>query len=120
MRVGDPESTKYVLWSRVLRALDDIPKKTKGIVSLKNLPEDKEYLIPTINSLKESRLHLEKLSEGSHTNKLLQEDWNRLGRFNFKFSLIKEIQDRNLLPYFFLQACTERKPYYNQADEKLS
>lgn len=64
----------------------------KGILQIKNLNNNKVFLVSSLNlNASSNRLKLQ-LKVGSHPNKELQQDWNKLGSENFSIDILETLE----------------------------
>ena len=62
---------------------------------IKNLTNNKVYIGETIRGELRWKQHLSRLRGGYHTNKLLQEEFNKYGEEAFEWSILKEFESEN-------------------------
>lgn len=80
--------------------------KTSGIYQIINLQNGKCYIGQSINLSNRCAKHKKDLSQNVHTNKYLQNAWNKYGELNFEFrKVIDLIGDKTLL--------TQAEQYWN-------
>ena len=65
--------------------------KPAGIYQVKNLTNGKVLLGSSLNLEGPLNRHKFMLKIGSHTNKVLQQDWNELGPEKFTFEILEEV-----------------------------
>ena len=82
------------------------------IYSIKNKTLGKEYIGSTSNFPQRKRRHLTELRRNLHTNKKLQNAWNKYGAENFDFSIVEECreEDLNIREQYYINTF---KPFYN-------
>ena len=66
---------------------------TSGIYRIYCKSEDKSYIGKSINIEERWKNHLNGLKKGKHHNKKLQKDFNKYGKDDFEFSVLKEVND---------------------------
>ena len=71
--------------------------KKAGVFILKNKINHKVFIGSSIDLKRPGHRLLWELDNGSHPNWKLQEDWNRLGKDNFSFEILKEMEDNDKL-----------------------
>lgn len=74
------------------------------IYKIENLLNAKIYIGSTIDFDRRKKDHIRDLNNNKHHSAKLQRSWNKYGENNFKFEIIEEVIDRNLL--------LEREQYY--------
>lgn len=65
-----------------------------GIYCIKNLINEKRYIGQSGNILKRWNSHISDLKNGSHRNRLLQSDFDKVGIEGFSFTVLEELEDR--------------------------
>ena len=65
-----------------------------GIYCIKNLINEKRYIGQSGNILKRWNSHISDLKNGSHRNRLLQSDFDKVGVEGFSFTVLEELEDR--------------------------
>lgn len=68
-------------------------RKIKCIYSLECIVTNKIYIGQTQDFNRRKREHLSKLNRNIHSNKNLQDDWNKYSPEKFKWSILEEIED---------------------------
>lgn len=68
-----------------------------GIYKITNLVNGKYYIGSAVNTKGRFATHISQLNSGKHGNKYLQKAWDKYGKENFKFEVIEEIYDKNIL-----------------------
>lgn len=68
-----------------------------GIYKIENLINGKIYVGKTLHLNKRFKEHLWELKKGNHFNRYLQNSWNKYGEENFKFSILEEVSNKDLL-----------------------
>lgn len=84
-----------------------------GIYKINNLITGCFYIGSAINIYQRTRIHLWYLRKGIHTNKHLQNSFNKYGEENFEFSIIEKLEDTKQLidkEQFYIDLL---KPKYN-------
>ena len=71
--------------------------KKVGVYILRNKINHKVFIGSSIDLKKPGHRLLWELDRGSHPNWKLQEDWNRLGKDNFSFEVLEEMEDNGKL-----------------------
>jgi len=66
--------------------------KPAGVYQVKNLVNGKVLLGSSLNLEGPLNRHKFMLKIGSHTNKVLQKDWNELGSDQFVFEILEQVQ----------------------------
>lgn len=84
-----------------------------GIYQIKNLLNGKIYIGSSINCSSRYRKHFNDLLKNKHVNKILQNSWNKHKPFNFEFSIIEEISDKDKLINREQYYIDVLKPNYN-------
>ena len=74
-----------------------------GIYKIENLVNNKVYIGQAVNINNRWKGHLKELKHNNHTNRHLQNAWNKYGEENFKFDIIEECEEDKL---------TEREQYW--------
>ena len=69
--------------------------KPSGVYQVKNLVNGKVLLGSSLNLEGPLNRHRFMLKVGSHTNKVLQQDWNELGAEKFAFEILEEVKRRD-------------------------
>jgi group I intron endonuclease len=72
-------------------------EKIVGIYTITNLKNNKFYLGSSSDIYKRWQEHINDLNSNRHINSLLQNAWNKYGKENFKFEIIKIIMDNTQL-----------------------
>lgn len=75
----------------------------KGIYKIENLINGKVYIGQSVDIYDRLRSHKNRLCNGTHINKHLQNSWNKYGECNFDFSIIERCG---------LKKLTEREQYW--------
>nr|DAI37852.1 MAG TPA: intron associated endonuclease [Caudoviricetes sp.] len=73
---------------------------TSGIYRIYCKSEDKSYIGKSINIEERWKQHLYELKKGNHINNKLQKVFNKYGKDNFEFSILKEIDDYYEIAYY--------------------
>lgn len=73
---------------------------TSGIYRIYCKSEDKSYIGKSINIEERWKQHLYELKKGNHINNKLQKVFNKYGKDNFEFSILKEIDDYHEIAYY--------------------
>lgn len=73
---------------------------TSGIYRIHCKSEDKSYIGKSINIEERWKQHLYELKKGNHINNKLQKVFNKYGKDNFEFSILKEIDDYYEIAYY--------------------
>lgn len=73
---------------------------TRGIYRIYCKSEDKSYIGKSINIEERWKNHLNGLKKGKHHNKKLQKVFNKYGKDDFEFSILKEIDDYYEIAYY--------------------
>ena len=73
---------------------------TSGIYKIYCKSEDKSYIGKSINIEERWKQHLYELKKGNHINNKLQKVFNKYGKDNFEFSILKEIDDYYEITYY--------------------
>lgn len=73
---------------------------TSGIYKITNLINHKIYIGSSINIKTRLARHLNDLKSNKHYNKHLQASWNKYEKENFKFEVLKEVKNLELLIRF--------------------
>ena len=68
-----------------------------GIYAIVNLLNGKRYIGSAVKLRARKNLHLHELRKDKHPNKHLQHSFNKYGEQFFKFIIIEEVEDENLL-----------------------
>ena len=68
--------------------------KRASVFILKNNINHKVYIGSSVDLKKPGHRLLWELDRGSHPNWKLQEDWNKLGKENFSFEVLEEMEDK--------------------------
>lgn len=68
-----------------------------GIYKIENLINGKIYVGKTLHLNKRFKEHLWELKKGKHFNEYLQNSWNKYGEENFKFSILEEVSNKDIL-----------------------
>lgn len=68
-----------------------------GIYKIENLINGKIYVGKTLHLNKRFKEHLWELKKGNHFNEYLQNSWNKYGEENFKFCILEEVSNKDLL-----------------------
>lgn len=89
-----------------------------GIYKITNQANGKFYIGSSNNTQKRWREHLNLLMQNTHYNEYLQKAWNKYGKESFKFSVIEEVKDVNILfnreqVHLDETRCYEREIGYN-------
>ena len=69
--------------------------KPAGVYQVKNLVNAKVLLGSSLNLEGPLNRHKFMLKIGSHTNKVLQQDWNELGAEKFAFEILEEVKRKD-------------------------
>lgn len=87
-------------------------RKTSGIYKIINLVNKKFYIGSTNNLYKRKNEHFGQLKRGCHCNSYLQKSFNKYKEENFKFKIIANCKNENLLRFeqFFID---KLEPDYN-------
>ena len=69
---------------------------TKGIYAIRNKITGCAYIGQSVVSI-ENRWssHIAVLKKGKHTNKFLQDDWDKYGIDNYEFIILEEVDDKS-------------------------
>ena len=70
---------------------------TSGIYRIYCKSEDKSYIGKSINIEERWKNHLNGLKKGKHHNKKLQKVFNKYGKDDFEFSILKEVNEENIV-----------------------
>ena len=73
---------------------------TSGIYRIYSKSENKNYIGKSINIEERRKMHLNELKKGKHHNKKLQKTFNKYGKDDFEFSILKEIDDYYEIYYY--------------------
>ena len=73
---------------------------TSGIYRIYSKSENKNYIGKSINIEERWKIHLNELKKGKHHNKKLQKTFNKYGKDDFEFSILKEIDDYYEIYYY--------------------
>ena len=73
---------------------------TSGIYRIYCKSEDKSYIGKSINIEERWKNHLNELKKGKHINKKLQKVFNKYGKDDFEFSILKEVDDYYEITYY--------------------
>ena len=73
---------------------------TRGIYRIYCKSEDKSYIGKSINIEERWKNHLNELKKGKHINKKLQKVFNKYGKDDFEFSILKEVDDYYEITYY--------------------
>lgn len=68
-----------------------------GVYRIRNLRNGRKYIGSSVNILRRFRNHKWMLENGSHTNSRLQRDWNKYGKKNFRFEIVKLCKRKQLI-----------------------
>jgi hypothetical protein len=69
-------------------------KRPLGVFLIRNLENDKVFVVAGLNLAGIMNRHRFALSAGNHANKELQNDWTRLGADSFAFEILDQIELR--------------------------
>lgn len=89
-----------------------------GVYMIKNKVNGKYYVGSSVNIESRWQQHIKSLDEGNHTNKHLQNAWNKYGKSNFDFLVLEETSLQNLRDRetYYLQIFDCTKKGYNLID----
>ena len=73
---------------------------TSGIYRIYSKSENKNYIGKSINIEERRKIHLNELKKGKHHNKKLQKTFNKYGKDDFEFSILKEVDDYYEITYY--------------------
>ena len=73
---------------------------TSGIYRIYCKSEDKSYIGKSINIEERWKNHLNELKKGNHINNKLQKVFNKYGKDDFEFSILKEVDDYYEITYY--------------------
>ena len=73
---------------------------TSGIYRIYCKSEDKSYIGKSINIEERWKIHQNELKKGKHHNKKLQKVFNKYGKDDFEFSILKEVDDYYEITYY--------------------
>lgn len=73
---------------------------TSGIYRIYSKSENKNYIGKSINIEERWKIHLNELKKGKHHNKKLQKTFNKYGKDDFEFSILKEVDDYYEIYYY--------------------
>ena len=73
---------------------------TSGIYRIYSKSENKNYIGKSINIEERRKIHLNELKKGKHHNKKLQKVFNKYGKDDFEFSILKEVDDYYEITYY--------------------
>ena len=73
---------------------------TSGIYRIYSKSENKNYIGKSINIEERWKIHLNELKKGKHHNKKLQKTFNKYGKDDFEFSILKEVDDYYEITYY--------------------
>ncbi len=73
---------------------------TRGIYRIYCKSEDKSYIGKSINIEERWKIHQNELKKGKHHNKKLQKVFNKYGKDDFEFSILKEVDDYYEITYY--------------------
>ena len=68
-----------------------------GIYCIKNIITETVYIGSSINIKQRWYKHIKQLQNNMHPNSYLQNAWNKYGKSNFKFSILKRVNNKKLL-----------------------
>lgn len=74
-----------------------------GVYEIKNKITEKIYIGQSISVQKRIRGHIKLLEKNQHSNQLLQKEYNDYGRENFVITIIKIVEDNELLKVTLLE-----------------
>lgn len=91
--------------------------KISGIYAITNIKNGKKYIGQSKNIKKRFQMHKYNLKKGTHFNKHLQSSYNKYGKENFKFTILKECSEKELnqleIQYIKKYETTNPKKGYN-------
>ena len=73
---------------------------SSGIYRIYCKSEDKSYIGKSINIEERWKIHQNELKKGKHHNKKLQKVFNKYGKDDFEFSILKEVDDYYEITYY--------------------
>lgn len=83
----------------------------KGFIyKITNIVNDNFYIGSTNNFKRRMFQHKSQLKNNKHSNKKLQNSYNKYGLDNFKFEIVEECEDRFIREQFFIDTLT---PVFN-------
>lgn len=90
-----------------------------GVYMIKNKVNGKYYVGSSIDVESRWKQHIKGLTENTHSNKHLQNAWNKYGEFNFEFSVLEETDLQNLRKRetYYLKKLDCTKKGYNLIDD---
>ena len=68
-----------------------------GIYKITNVANGKFYIGSAVNIKNRFSTHISELNSGTHDNRHLQRAWRKYGKDNFKFEIIENVEDKQLL-----------------------
>ena len=92
-----------------------------GVYRIRNLRNGRKYIGSSVNILRRFRNHKRMLEKECHTNGKLQRDWNKYGKKNFRFEIVKLCKRKQLieaeqsyLPQAKTVEALDKGKYYNR------
>lgn len=86
-----------------------------GIYAITNIQTQERYIGSSSDIPARINQHLADLRRGKHHAKCLQEAWNRFGADAFRFEVLEEVSDGQLLASIEQQYLDEEQPIYNSS-----
>jgi group I intron endonuclease len=68
-----------------------------GVYRIRNVINGKSYIGSAVNLVRRRKRHFSDLKEGNHGNRYLQNAWNKYGKKNFRWKVIKECDKEDLV-----------------------
>jgi len=77
----------------IVHLKDDL--ESSGIYCVTNLTTGKHYIGSSKNIFNRLRCHISQLNNNTHSNQLLQNDWNKYGATDFIVEVLEEVQGKH-------------------------